>query len=83
MAGSCEHGDEPLGSIKGGQLLDSFSRRTLFHEVSQLVIELDKVFIIYINKISHFYLDQLNGETQQSRRTDLPTTDFIQICVCR
>jgi hypothetical protein len=22
MAGSCEHGNEPLGSIKGGELVD-------------------------------------------------------------
>jgi hypothetical protein len=35
---SCEHGNEPSGSIKGGEFLeelsDSFSRRALLHEVS-------------------------------------------------
>jgi len=25
VAGSCEHGNEPLGSIKGGEFLDSLS----------------------------------------------------------
>jgi hypothetical protein len=37
VADSCEHGNEPLGSIKVGDFLTnwvtiSFSRRTLFHE---------------------------------------------------
>jgi hypothetical protein len=37
MAGSCEHGNEPWGSIKCGEFLDyirvtvSFSRPTLLH----------------------------------------------------
>jgi len=26
MAGCCEHGNEPLGSIKGGEFLDTFIR---------------------------------------------------------
>jgi hypothetical protein len=38
VAGSCENGTEPTGSIKGGKFVDSvatgFSRRTLLHEVS-------------------------------------------------
>jgi hypothetical protein len=25
VAGSCEHGDEPLGSIKGGEFFDQLS----------------------------------------------------------
>jgi len=33
MAGSCEHGNEPLGLIKS-QVTVSFSRRTLLHGVS-------------------------------------------------
>jgi hypothetical protein len=40
MAGACECGEEPSGSIKGGEFLDqlqtvSFSRRTLLHGVSK------------------------------------------------
>jgi hypothetical protein len=35
VVGPCEHGNEPSGSIKGGEFLDSviisFSRRTLFY----------------------------------------------------
>jgi hypothetical protein len=41
VTGSCEHDNEPLGSIKDGEFLVylnvlfiSFSRRTLLHEVS-------------------------------------------------
>jgi hypothetical protein len=43
MAGSCEHGDEPSGSIKCGEFPGlaehtlSFSRRTLLYGVSYLV----------------------------------------------
>jgi hypothetical protein len=39
VAGSCEHGNEPSGSIKFGEFLDwaertlSFLRRTLLHGV--------------------------------------------------
>jgi hypothetical protein len=35
VAGSCGHGKEPLGSIKGGELPDQliFSRKTSFHGV--------------------------------------------------
>jgi hypothetical protein len=42
VVGSCEHGNEPSGSIKGGEFLRlaehtiSFSRRTLVHGVSRL-----------------------------------------------
>jgi hypothetical protein len=40
MAGSCEHGNEPLDSIKGKEFHDylriiSFSRWNLLHEVSK------------------------------------------------
>jgi hypothetical protein len=38
VAGSCGHGNEALGSIKGGKFFDlftiTFSRRTLLHGVS-------------------------------------------------
>jgi hypothetical protein len=39
MVGSCEHGNEPSGSIKAGNFLTigvtvSFSRRTLLHRIN-------------------------------------------------
>jgi hypothetical protein len=34
VAGTCEHGNKPSGSIKGGEFLDSFSRRAVLHAVS-------------------------------------------------
>jgi hypothetical protein len=38
VADSCEHGDEPSGSVKSGKFLGrviiSFSRRTLLHGIS-------------------------------------------------
>jgi hypothetical protein len=41
VAGSCEHGNDPSGSIKGKEFLDwatvSFSR-TLLHVISALVV---------------------------------------------
>ena len=41
MAGTCECGNEPSGSINAGNLtsckLVSFSRRTLFHGVSKCI----------------------------------------------
>ena len=42
MAGVCESGDEPSGSIKCGDFLNSgetgsFSRRTLLHGVSNIL----------------------------------------------
>ena len=45
VAGTCECGNEPSGSIKCGELLDqlrtvSFSRRTLLHEASKKETEL-------------------------------------------
>jgi hypothetical protein len=45
VEGSCEHGNEPSGSINAGQFLSSctigfFSRRAQLHEV---------IFLIYIN----------------------------------
>jgi len=41
VAGSCEHGNEPLGSVKGWEFLKelsdfTFTRRTLLHWVSWL-----------------------------------------------
>jgi hypothetical protein len=33
VSGSCEHGNESSGTIKGGDYI-SFSRRTLFHGVN-------------------------------------------------
>ena len=41
MAGICEYGEEPSGSIKCGEFLAepvSFSRRTLLHGVSELFL---------------------------------------------
>jgi hypothetical protein len=42
VAGSCEHGNEPSGSIKGGNVLISsvtisFSRMTLLNGISYLL----------------------------------------------
>jgi hypothetical protein len=37
VAGFCEHGKEPLGSIKGGEFHDSFLRRTLLRGVSSII----------------------------------------------
>jgi hypothetical protein len=44
VAGSCEHGNEPFDSIKGGKVPDyrvtiSFSRRTLLHGLSRLELK--------------------------------------------
>jgi hypothetical protein len=44
MAGCCEYGNEPSGSIKGGKFLDQlsdfiFSRRTLPHRVSFVIYQ--------------------------------------------
>jgi hypothetical protein len=42
VAGSCEHGNEPSGSIKGGKFLDelrdyiSFSTRNLFNGICSI-----------------------------------------------
>jgi hypothetical protein len=41
VAGSCEHGNEPLGSTKSGEFLDylmtiSCSRKTLLHGVKSV-----------------------------------------------
>jgi hypothetical protein len=37
VEGSCEHGNEPSGSINFGKFLRSFSRWAQFHQVSQNV----------------------------------------------
>jgi len=46
LAGSCEHGSEPWGSIKGGNfsisgVIFGFSRSTVVRDVSELVINLE------------------------------------------
>jgi hypothetical protein len=38
VAGSCEHSNEPLGSIKGAELLDQHSILHGVYLVSQLVV---------------------------------------------
>jgi hypothetical protein len=48
LAGSCEHGNEPSYSIKGGEFLTScvtvrFSRRILLCEISYLFVRVRKV----------------------------------------
>jgi hypothetical protein len=54
MAGSCEHGNEPYGSINCGEFIDwatvSFSRRTLLHGVKFSVYEISRSVGLYIMK---------------------------------
>jgi hypothetical protein len=50
VAGSCEHGNESSGSIKGGNFLTScvsigFPRRALFHGIS--LCTLYEMFVVY------------------------------------
>jgi hypothetical protein len=39
VMGFCEHGNEPSGSVKGGEVI--FLRRTLFHGVKWLISSLE------------------------------------------
>jgi hypothetical protein len=53
VAGSCGHGNETSGPIKRGKFFDqlmtiSFSRRTLFHGVSYLVMREIQVEIVWV-----------------------------------
>jgi hypothetical protein len=51
FASSCEHGNEPLRSIKEGECLDCFSRWTLLHGVTEeefYCVAHDKVLLVSV-----------------------------------
>jgi hypothetical protein len=54
VEGCCEHGNEHLGSIKGGEYPDQlsdvgFSRRTLLHGVSYVSYKEEAHRLIYVS----------------------------------
>jgi hypothetical protein len=55
VAGSCEHSNEPPGSIKRSEILECFSTMTQLHGVGQLVKELTTT----VHSITHMWLVQL------------------------
>jgi hypothetical protein len=53
VAGSCEHGNEPLVSIKGGEFLDqlSFSRKTAPWSVMYVSLCNEPVALLMVNTV--------------------------------
>jgi len=70
VAGSCEHSNEPSDSINGEEYHDylaiTFSRRVLFHVVSELMKICDELLHRYANE-KYFFIGQI--------------TDLITKCV--